>query len=149
MPLDLGDHSARLAPACRLVGEIGMEPPDFIGRSSDRTLEQVANPTLQDLVGRQPDRVFDVLSLQVLVDARHGEGGIGTEIDAQDLALIAYDDRLEHVLPAVGAVHVAGAQDAALQIAELIEHEQWMIAGALVMAVPDAHLLIAMRRADA
>jgi hypothetical protein len=47
MPLDLGNHPARLAPACRLVGEIGLEPPDFIGRSSDRTLEQVANPTLQ------------------------------------------------------------------------------------------------------
>jgi alkylhydroperoxidase/carboxymuconolactone decarboxylase family protein YurZ len=30
---------------------------------ADRTLEQVANPTLQDLVSRQPDRVFDVLSL--------------------------------------------------------------------------------------
>ena len=40
-------------------------------------------------------------------------------------------------------------QDAALQIAELIEHEQRVVAGALVMAVPDAHLLLAMRRADA
>ena len=43
----------------------------------------------------------------------------------------------------------AGTQDAALQIAELIEHEQRVVAGALVMAVPDAHLLLAMRRADA
>src|SRR5262249_30747139 len=58
MPLDLGDHPARLGPGCGLIAEIGMESPDFIGRSSDRTLKQVANPTLQDLVGRQPDRMM-------------------------------------------------------------------------------------------
>jgi hypothetical protein len=27
MPLDLGDHPARLAPASGLIAEIGMEPP--------------------------------------------------------------------------------------------------------------------------
>ena len=41
MPLDLGDHPARLGPGCGLIAEIGMEPTDFIGRSSDRTLDQV------------------------------------------------------------------------------------------------------------
>jgi hypothetical protein len=46
-------------------------------------------------------------------------------------------------------VDVAGAQGAAFQIAKLVEHEQRMIAGALEMAVPDAHLLLAMRWADA
>jgi hypothetical protein len=45
------------------------------------------------------------------------------------------NDRLEHTIPAVGAMHVAGTQDAALQIAELIEYEQRVVAGALVMAV--------------
>ena len=149
MPLDLGNHPARLAPACRLVGEVRVVSPDFVWRPSDRTLEQVADPVLQDLVGGQPDRIFDPLSLQVLVDTRHGEGGIGPEIDAPDPAAIPHDDRLEHTLPAIGAVHVAGTQSAAFQIAELVEHEQRMIAGALVMAVPDAQLLLAMGRADA
>jgi len=101
------------------------------------------------LVGGQPDRVFDPLSLQVLVDLGHREGGIGPEIDARDLAAITDDDRLEHPLPAVRAVHVAGTQRAAFQIAELVEHEQRMIAGASVMTVPDAHLLLPMGRADA
>jgi hypothetical protein len=59
-----------------------MEPTDFIGRSSDRTLEQVANPTLQDLVGRQPDRIFDPLGFKELVDLGHREGCIGSKIDA-------------------------------------------------------------------
>lgn len=46
-------------------------------------------------------------------------------------------------------MNVAGAQGAALQIAELVEHEQRMIAGTFIMTVPDAHLLFAMRRAHA
>ena len=37
---------------------------------------------------------------------------------------------------AVGAVDIAGTQRAAFQITELIEHEQRVIAGAGVMAVP-------------
>src|ERR1700730_12318262 len=40
-------------------------------------------------------------------------------------------------------------QRAAFQIAELVEQEQRMITGAGIMAVPDAHLLFAARRADA
>src|SRR5262249_49256047 len=51
VPFDLGDHPARLGPTSGLIADIGMAAPDFMGRSSDRTLEQIANPTLQDLVG--------------------------------------------------------------------------------------------------
>src|SRR5262249_25487788 len=64
-------------------------------------------------------------------------------------ALIARHDRLEHVVPAVGAVDIAGTQRAAFQITELIEHEQRVIAGAGVVAVPDAILLLAVGRAHA
>jgi D-serine deaminase-like pyridoxal phosphate-dependent protein len=45
-------------------------------------------------------------------------------------------DRVEHILPAIGAVDIAGTQRAAFQITELIEHEQRVITGAGVMAVP-------------
>ena len=74
---------------------------------------------------------------------------VGAEIDARDLAVIARHDWLQDALPSVGAVNIAGAQGAALQIAKLVEQEQRMIAGAFVMAVPDAQLLFAVRRADA
>ena len=63
--------------------------------------------------------------------------------------MIARHDRLQHALPLIGAMNIAGAQGAALQIAELVEHEQGMIADAFVMAVPGAQLLFAVRRADA
>jgi len=62
---------------------------------------------------------------------------------------VAVHDRLERIIPAIGAVHIAGTQHAAFQIAELIEHEQRVVAGALVMTVPDAVLLFAMGRAHA
>jgi hypothetical protein len=44
MPLDLGNHPARLAPASGLIAEVRMEPAHMVRRSSDRTLEQIADP---------------------------------------------------------------------------------------------------------
>src|SRR5262249_33318102 len=85
MPLDLGNHAARLAPACRLVGEARVVTADFVWGAADRGFEQGGQPGLQDLGGGPTDRVFDVLSLQVLVDAWHGECGIGPEIVRQTL----------------------------------------------------------------
>jgi hypothetical protein len=46
MPLDFGDHPARLGPASSLIGEIGMEPTHLVRRSADRALEQIADPVL-------------------------------------------------------------------------------------------------------
>jgi hypothetical protein len=80
MPLDFGNHSARLGPASRLIGEIGMQPTHLVRRSPDRAFEQVADPALENLVGRQPDRVLDPLGFQELRCAKHtcpvGEGGL-------------------------------------------------------------------------
>jgi hypothetical protein len=56
MPHDFGYDPARLAPASRLIGEIGMEPAHLVGRSPDWPLEQIADPVLQNPVGRKPDR---------------------------------------------------------------------------------------------
>jgi hypothetical protein len=41
-------------------------------------------------------------------------------------------------MPTIGAVDVAGAQDTPLQIAELVEHEQRMVAGAAEMPIVGA-----------
>ena len=118
-------------------------------RPPDRPPEQVADPLLQDAVGRKPDRILDPLRFEELVDIGIRKAGVGAEIEARDLAPIACHDRVEHVVPAVGAVHVAGTKRTAFQVAELVEHEQRVIAGAGVVTVPDAHLLFAMGRADA
>ena len=39
MPLDFGDHPARLGPASGLIGEIGMEPTHLVRGSPDWPLE--------------------------------------------------------------------------------------------------------------
>ena len=116
-------------------------------RSPDRALEQVSDPVLQDPVGRQPDRVADALGFEELVDLRVGEGRIAAEIEPLHRAPVAGDHRLQHRAPAVGAVHVARPQGAPLQIAELVEHEQRVIAGAAEVAVVGAAFLLAVGRA--
>jgi hypothetical protein len=101
------------------------------------------------MIGWNTDRILDPLGFEIFVDPRHGESRIRTGVDAQDLALVAHNDGLEYITPAIGAVHVAGTQRAALQIAELVEYKQRMIAGAGIMAVPDSVLLLAVRWAHA
>src|SRR5262249_22285148 len=52
MAFAFGKHPARLRHAAGLMGEIGMEPTPLVRWSSAWALEQVADPMLQDLVGR-------------------------------------------------------------------------------------------------
>jgi hypothetical protein len=128
MPFDLGDDPARLRPASGLIGEIGVGAPHLVWRAPDRPRQQIADPPLQDAVGGKPDRILDVLGFEKLIDFWICETRVGSEIDARDLASISRDDGLQHAIPSVGAVDVAGTQSAAFQIAELVEYEERMIA---------------------
>lgn len=89
MPLDLGDDPTRLRPACGPVVEVGVIPANMVRWPPDRTLEQVADPVLQDAVRRKPDRVFDPFGFKIFVDIEIGEARDSVEIDARDLAAIA------------------------------------------------------------
>jgi hypothetical protein len=44
VPFDLGNHPARLVPASGLIGEVRVRSAHVIGRATNRTLEQIANP---------------------------------------------------------------------------------------------------------
>jgi len=88
----------------------------------------MADPFLQDPGGRQANGVFDPFVFEVVVNVGIGEAGVASKVDARDAAFVARHDRLEHVVPSVGAMDVAGAKGAALQVAKLVEHEQRMIA---------------------
>src|SRR5664279_5910683 len=100
------------------------------GRTTNRTFEQIADPLLQDAIRRQANGVFDPFGFEEFIDFWIFETRISPEIDARNLALIPRHDRLQNAVPSIGAVNVARAQGAAFQIAELVEHEQRMIAGA-------------------
>jgi hypothetical protein len=69
--------------------------------ATDWSLKQIPDPLLENLIGGQPDRVFEFFGLQELVDLRDREGGIGTEVAALEIASVAGHDRLRHLLPTV------------------------------------------------
>jgi len=121
MPLDLGDDPAGFRPALRLVAEAGIAAANVLGRTADRTPQEMADPLLQNAVGGQPDGVLEALGLEKRVDLRHGEGGIGAEVAPQTALAVAGDDRRQHRLPALGAAGVAPPQQAPLEIADWLK----------------------------
>ena len=103
---------------------------------------------LEDAVGRQPDRVLVAFGFQELVDLGVGEGSIGTKVAAKVALPVAGHDRFEHVPPAIRRMDVARSQRALFEVAELVEHEQRMVAGAGEVAVVGGAFLFAMGRTD-
>lgn len=149
MSFDLCDDTARLRPASRLIVDVRIRAPDMVRRTTNRTYQEVSSTLLQNTLPGQPDRILDPFGFEILVDRGICEARVGAAINAGHLALVARHDRLQHALPAIGAMDIARTQRAPLQIAELIEDEQRMIARAIIVTVPDAVFLLAMRRADA
>src|SRR3954454_24352207 len=115
---------ARLGPALCLIAEAGVITPYLVWWSPDRALQQMSDLILQDLVGRQPDRVAGILGFKKLVGLGIGESGIAPEIQMLHDTPVTRNHRPQQRAPAVGAVDVAGPQHAPLDIAELVEHKQ-------------------------
>src|SRR4051794_14218350 len=149
MPLDLGHDPAGAAPGLGLVAEAGVVTPDFMGRTAHRTLEQMSNPALENSISRKADHVPVVLRFKEFVDLGRGKTRIGAEVAPLHRGPVAGDDRLQHRTPALGGVNVAGTKRAAFQVAELVEHEQRVIAGAAEVTVIGAALLTPVGRTDA
>ena len=147
VPFDLGYDTAGLLPALRLIAEAGEVAPYLVRRSPGRALQQVSDLVLQDPVGRQSNRIAHALGFEELVDLGIGEGRVASEIKPLHPVSVAHDHRLQHRAPAIRAMDVTGSQSAPLDIAELVEHEQRVIAGAAEMAVIGAVFLIALGRA--
>src|SRR4051812_34307274 len=124
MPFDLGHDMARLVPALRLIAEAGVVTSYLMRWSPDRSLQQMSDPILQHLVGRQSDRVAGTLGFKKLIDLGIGEGCITPEIQMLHDAPVTSNHRFQHRAPAVSAMDVARPQHTAFDIAELIEHKQ-------------------------
>jgi hypothetical protein len=87
------------------------------------------------------------VQLQQLVDLGHGERRIGPEVEIDGPVAVAGDHRLQHQAPVRGAVGIAGSQETALQVAELVEQKQRVVTGAAEVAIPDRAFLLAVGRA--
>src|SRR5262249_15549963 len=135
MPLDLRDDPTRSTPALRPVAEARIEAPDVVRGATDGPREERGDLRLEPLVGGQANRVLEALRLQVLVYVREREGRIPAQQSAEVLATIPRDHRVEHVAPAMRAVHVAGSERASFQVTVLVEHERRMIGGGSEVAV--------------
>ena len=96
MPLDLGHNAPWFVPALRLIAEAGVVAAHFMRRPADRALQQIADPALQDAVGREPDRVADPLGFEELVDLGVGECRITSEIETLHCVPVAGDHWLQH-----------------------------------------------------
>src|SRR4051794_14301354 len=62
-------------------------------------------------------------------------------------APVTSNHRLQYRAPTIGAMDVAPPQRAPLDIAELVEHEQWMITGAGKVAIVGTAFLLSVSRA--
>ena len=54
----------------------------MVRRTANGSCEQMCDASLQNLVGRQPDRVQEALGFEVFVHLRRGEGGVAPEIQS-------------------------------------------------------------------
>jgi hypothetical protein len=108
MPLDLGHHAPGSRPALGLVVKAGEGNDRLLWRPANRSGQQVADPPLQHLVGRQADRVADAFLLQQLVQLWLGERRIGAEVEIDAPFAVAADHRHQHQAPVLGAVGIAG-----------------------------------------
>src|SRR3954471_22419382 len=149
MPLDFGHDVARFVPALRLIAEAGVVAPHLVRWSPDRPLQQMSDLVLQDLVGRKPDRVACTLGFKKLVYPGIGESGVASKIQMLHNAPVTRNHRLQQRTPAVSTVDVARPQCASIDIAELVEHKQRMIAGTSEMPVVGATFLLAVEPAPA
>jgi len=127
--------------------EAGVGAPYLFRRSTHRALQQVSDLFLQDAVGRQSDRVSYAFGFEELIDLGVGEGRIAAEIEPLHRAPVTGDHRLQHFPPAISRMDVTGAQGTPLQIAQLVEHKQRMVAGTAEMAVVGASFLGTVSRA--
>ena len=83
VPLDLGHHAPGLGPALSLVGEARVQHARLLRQAADGSGQQVADPLLQDQVGRQADRVADALGFQQVVELGLGERCVATQVEDQ------------------------------------------------------------------
>ena len=90
---------------------------------------------LQDAIGREADCVAGTFGFKKLVDLGIGKGCIASEIQMLHDASVTRDHRLQLRPPTISTMDVARPQDAAFDIAELVEHEQRVVTGTSEMTV--------------
>ena len=85
MTLDLGDNSARSLPGGRLIREAAVADQGSVAGSTAGPDEQIFDGPLQDVIGREADRVPHPPALQRLVEGGRGKRGVRADDDGLPL----------------------------------------------------------------
>src|SRR2546426_5452950 len=73
MMLDLGDHASRSVPGGGLILEAPIADQWGMARSAAEPSEQILDASLQDVVGRESDRIPRPSPFQCLIEGGQGE----------------------------------------------------------------------------
>ena len=110
-------------PHCEGAGHPVQHTPVLSGDRQDAR-NQVSDACLKKRVGLETDGIFVTLGFQELIEVRRGESRIASEVAPHLPIPTTGNHGFQNVVPAMGAMDVAGAQGTPFQIAELVEHEQ-------------------------
>ncbi len=146
MMLDLGDHSSRSVPGAGLILEAAVPDQGSVAWTAAWPDEQIFDGPLQDVIGREADRVPHLASFQRLVEGREGKRRVGADDHGLPPGLGALNDGQEDLAPAVRTVHVAWPERGSETVAVLVEDEERVIADGLEVAVVRRLLLSAVHR---
>ena len=144
MPFHLRHDPPGTVPASSLIPEVVIEDDGSLGRATDRAGEEEVDLSLHHVVGGKADGVKEAVRFQALIDLRARKGGIGSEVTANTRPLIPGRDGRKQLAPAIGAVHVAGAQHRPFAVPELVKAKKRVITGATKVAVVGRTFLLPM-----
>jgi len=139
--LDLDDHPARAVPRRGLILEASIPHQRGVAGSASGPDEQVLDPPLQYLIGREPDGIGHVPPFQRLVQTGQRKGRVGSDDDGLLPSLVAINDGQEDLLPPVRTVDVARPKLGREAVALWAEDEERVVADGLKVAVVRGLLL--------
>jgi len=114
------------------------------GGPSNWSGHEVVYLPVQVVVRLEPDGISDSFILQVLVDVGRSEGRVPPQVELLIHLLVPVHYGGEELPPAVSRVDVAGPQDRPLAVTEIVEAEEWMVAGRFEETVVGRAFLAAM-----
>src|SRR2546428_4704618 len=108
--LDLGDRASRSVPGGGLILEAPIADQRRVARSAAGPSEQILDAPLQDVVGREADRVPHPPPFQCLIEGGQGERRVGTNDHRLPSRAVPSNDGKQGLVPPVRTVAVAGSE---------------------------------------
>jgi hypothetical protein len=118
-----------------------------MARSAAGRSEQILDAPLQDIVGRESDRVPHSSPFQCLMEGGQGERRVGADDNRLLARAVPINDGKQNLVPPVRTVDVAGSELGREAVALWAEDEERVIADGLKVAVVRGLLLRPVDRA--